>query len=76
MTALRPDDGKDRQAPLDNGQVSDLSPWDGNLADNLLMNKLLLWNQPHLLGTHAFPPPADETASWEWPDDAGVDPEG
>lgn len=73
---MKPDEKKEHHAPREGGHGPDLSPWDANLADNLLMNKLLLWNQPHLLGTHAFPPPPDEDATWEWPNHAGLDPEG
>lgn len=62
------------RAPDDLDHVGEVSPWDANLADTLFMNKLLLWNQPHLLGRHAFTP--EESPEWVWPYHAGVDPEG
>ncbi len=62
------------RAPHDLEHVPELSPWDAHLADSLLLNKLLLWNQPHLLARHALTP--DELPLWEGPFHAGVDPEG
>lgn len=62
------------RAPHDQGQAAHLSPWDAHLGDCLLLNKLLLWNQPHLLARYALTP--DELPAWEGPYHAGVDPEG
>lgn len=67
-------DEERRRAPRDQGHVPELSPWSPHLGDALHLNKLLLWNQPHLLARHAHTP--EELPHWEGPDHAGVDPEG
>lgn len=61
-------------APIDQGHVFDISPANPNLADSLFLNKLMLWNQPHLTGRHRFAPEA--STGWEWPVSALNDPEG
>lgn len=61
--------------PTDQDQVLDLSPWGEHLADNLFLNKLLLWNQPHLTGRQGHPPDGS-TILWQWPSAAHDDPEG
>lgn len=60
--------------PSDHGHVPDISPWNANLGDTLFLNKLLLWNQPHLTGRHQFP--GQKSGNWQWPTAATADPEG
>lgn len=72
----RPDAGgtAPNPVPSDHGHVPDLSPWSANLGDTLFLNKLLLWNQPHLTGRHQFADGASD--GWQWPTSASTDPEG
>lgn len=66
-------DGVEAWAPIDQGHVFDISPADPNLADSLFLNKLIIWNQPHLTGRHRFDP--ETSPGWEWPVSALNDPE-